>query len=359
MERLLRLLRLSDQDASGPCRLITAVTNRAGSAAADLLSSGDYALAYPTSTILYHGVRTHSAQPLTAEYSSLLGHALRLSNDRYAMELARKIEDRFSFRFMFVRAEFPAIRTELGQPGHPDLDCFIEYMERRLSPEGKKLWLRARERYLRYRNLFDAILKAASASRGRAISRAKAEANSIKAIVDFEVRANRADPNWSFIHGGLDSLADDFFLLNEYVSSAGDERLRKWSTKFGRYMLPPEEVQTIEAVQDLDEQGRLLAEKVAPVLQPLWSFFVALCHALQSDENELTADDGYLLGLVDEVVGENYIALRQFVEFTPDATVEQPSATSEMSASNARLEAENTAVESPKIEETPEPVTPS
>ena len=46
MEALLLLLRLSNQDSSGPCRIITAVTSRAASAAADLLSSGDYALAY-------------------------------------------------------------------------------------------------------------------------------------------------------------------------------------------------------------------------------------------------------------------------------------------------------------------------
>src|SRR4029077_4487517 len=39
METILRLLRLSDQDSSGPCRIITAVTTRAASAAADLLSS--------------------------------------------------------------------------------------------------------------------------------------------------------------------------------------------------------------------------------------------------------------------------------------------------------------------------------
>jgi hypothetical protein len=48
------------------------------------------------------------------------------------------------------------------------------------------------------------------------------------------------------------------------------------------------------------------------------SFFVALCHALQEGENELTAIDAYWLGLVDEVVGENLWTIRIMEEFTPD-----------------------------------------
>ena len=55
--------------------------------------------------------------------------------------------------------------------------------------------------------------------------RAALEARSIKAIVDFEVKANRKKVDWSFSHGGFDSLADDFFILNEYLSAAGHERL--------------------------------------------------------------------------------------------------------------------------------------
>jgi ATP-dependent protease ClpP protease subunit len=38
METILRLLRLTDQDSSPACQIITAVTTMAGSAAADLLS---------------------------------------------------------------------------------------------------------------------------------------------------------------------------------------------------------------------------------------------------------------------------------------------------------------------------------
>jgi hypothetical protein len=153
--------------------------NEAASAAADLLSSGDFAIAYPTSAILYHGVRRQadSLPPLTAEITSLLGQALRMSNDRYAMELARKIEDRFSFRFMVARGEFGKLRTELGKPQMTDLECFVEYIGQRLSPEARKVWRRARDRHSRYRSLFDTILKKTAGGIGK-LSRAQLEANS-------------------------------------------------------------------------------------------------------------------------------------------------------------------------------------
>jgi hypothetical protein len=225
MENLLRLLRLSDQDSADPCRIITVATNRAASAAADLLSSGDYAIAHRHSAILYHGVRRQANAPLTVELSSLLGRVLRLSNDRYAMELARKIEDRFSFRFMLSRPEFDDLRTEMGKPQMSDLECFVEFINRRLSSDAVELWARARARHLRYRNLFDTIGTQTDEKNG--VSRATLEANRIKAIVDFEVRANAGKTDWSFTDGGLESVADDFFLLNEYVSTAEHERLQQ------------------------------------------------------------------------------------------------------------------------------------
>ena len=137
METILRLLKLSDQDSSGPCHIITAVTIRAASAAADLLSSGDYAVAFPNSTILYHGIRQQEPNPLTFETSSMLANLLRLSNDVYAMELAKKIEDRFSFRYIITRDGFDAVRTEHGKPDMSDLDCFVEYIDKQLSLEAK------------------------------------------------------------------------------------------------------------------------------------------------------------------------------------------------------------------------------
>jgi ATP-dependent protease ClpP protease subunit len=50
------LLNAPDQNGSR-CRIITVSTGHAESAAADLLATGDYAIAYPHCSIWYHGTR--------------------------------------------------------------------------------------------------------------------------------------------------------------------------------------------------------------------------------------------------------------------------------------------------------------
>ncbi len=57
MAVLLRLLRGLSQDGQPGPTIITVVTSQAASAAADLLTFGTYALAYPDSSIMFHGGR--------------------------------------------------------------------------------------------------------------------------------------------------------------------------------------------------------------------------------------------------------------------------------------------------------------
>lgn len=53
------------------------------------------------------------------------------------------------------------------------------------------------------------------------------------------------------------------------------------------------------------------------------TFFIALCHALQEEDNELNATDAYWFGLVDEVWGNaDLFSRRLFEEFAPDKSDE-------------------------------------
>lgn len=318
METVLRMLKLSDQNSSGPCHIITAVTTQAASAAADLLSSGDYAVAYPHSAILYHGMRTQENNPLTLEFTSVLTNILRRSNDIYAVELARKIDDRFSFRFLIARNEFGGIRAKRPNQQLSDLQCFIEFIDEKLSSGARQVWQRAKDRHARYSDLFETVLKRVKGDVGK-MTTAQMEAAAIKAIVDFEVKANKTNSSWSFRGGGIERLTDDFFLFNEYLSGFGGERLQRWSTNWGKYILSPQVVQEIESIADEKDRTKRMNEAVEPILEPLTSFFAAFCHALQEGENELTASDAYWLGLIDEVVGEDHLlCLRHFEENQPD-----------------------------------------
>ena len=326
MESILNLLKSSDQDSSPPCRIITAVTRRAGSAAADLLCSGDYAIAYQKSAILYHGVRTYEKDALTLERTSVLTSALRFSSDYYAWDLAQKIESRFMFLFFVTRPRFQQVRQEHPGQSMNDFECFLEIILSNLSPNGKKVCESAKNRYGRYEALLTRI-KPKPGERKRKKRHALLEAAQIRAILDFELAQNRAHAEWTFRHGGLGRLSDDFYLLTEYLESAESTRLKQWCQIFGPIALTKDQMGEIEKIQDEGVRTEKMIEAVRPAVQPLWSFFVALCHA-QEGENLLTATDAYWLGLIDEVMGNPDLAkLRNMMEYKEDPKPKPTSST--------------------------------
>ncbi|HUY15718.1 MAG TPA: ATP-dependent Clp protease proteolytic subunit [Terriglobia bacterium] len=312
-ETILNVLRMTDQDGAEPCHIITAVTTKALSAAADLLSSGDYAVAYPHSLIHYHGLRTAEPNLLTAEYSSRLAAYLRQRNDQYALELAQKIDDRFSFRFVSHLSEYVTIRSQPGKQHLSDLDCFIEFIGGKLSPEGTEIWERAKQRHSRYAQLFYTVMRKVRSSSGPR-ARAKLEAFAIKAIADFEVKANKDNPRWSFRGGGIERLTEDFFLFNEYVTNFSGDRLQRWSADWGKIAVPADRMAEIDAIQDEQAKKTALESEIRSILEPLTAFFAALCHALQEGENQLTATDAYWLGLIDEVIGKDDLFCQRHIE---------------------------------------------
>ena len=308
-ETLLRLLTVSDQDLTIGCRVITVVTNRAASAAADLLSSGDYAIAYPGAQVLYHGTRVSQEKPLTTEWTSMLVDYLRESNNKYATKLARKIIDRFMFRFVTSRDNFDEIRK--NDPSQKtDLDCFLTEIENNLSPQAQEVLKSARKRYNRYAQLLNWVVRKVK-SPGK--PRSRFEAAQIKAIVDFELRKNKNEDDWSFSQGGINTLTDDFFLLNEYLGNYNSGFFKYLCVTYGSFLLTDAETKELDKASKADRQEKEI-EKVSPLLLPVWSFFVALCHALQHGENDLTARDAVWLGLIDEVLGADELPCRRLIE---------------------------------------------
>jgi ATP-dependent protease ClpP protease subunit len=320
MESLLRLLRSPDQNFSDPCRIITVVTRMAGSAAADLLCSGDYAIAYPNSTIHYHGGRVYEETALTKERTTLLSEWLRWTTDYYAWDLARKIERRFRLLFLISRDKFAEVRAA-NSAGMTDFECFLDIVMSKLTDNGKKVCEAARDRYKRYESLLTKIPRPKGAKKRPALL----EAEQIKVILDFELEANKKDSNWTFRYGGLTRVTEDFHLLTEYLESKGDERLSHWCSDFARFAISSSEKAAIDSIEDEKERNKKIIELVQPVIEPVWSFFVALCHALQEGENRLTAKDAYWLGLIDEVLGDQEMFAQRLIrEYKPDPPTEPP-----------------------------------
>lgn len=95
MDALLTILRTPDHDGREH-PITTVVTQLAASAAADLLVSGDYAIAYPGAVIHYHGTRT-SADDLTVENAQAVAGNLEHANEQFALRLGLRIITRLLF----------------------------------------------------------------------------------------------------------------------------------------------------------------------------------------------------------------------------------------------------------------------
>jgi ATP-dependent protease ClpP protease subunit len=326
MLSLLKLLKAKGQDYEEPCDLITVVTRQAASAAADLLSAGNYALAFPDSRVLYHGGRLAEDRPITAERSSFLAQMLRLTNESHAMDLARAIEFRFIFRFIPSRHSFNDIRQKAQNQDMTDLDCFLVLISENLSEIAKEIIQTAGARYAKYGTLVESVLKKTKNLPPNKTP-LEVEAAQIKAIIDFEVRSNKHNQGWSFQFGGMHRLTDDFLLFQEYQSIASSDRFKRWCSQYGKFLISENELNEISQSGNDEEKTQKLIEKASPVLLPIWSFFVALCHTLQQGENDfLTASDAYWMGLIDEVIGdEDLPPVRLLYEEQPDPSAKSRS----------------------------------
>lgn len=202
-----------------------------------------------------------------------------------------------------------------------DLDCFVALISEKLSEQARELVSRARQRHGRYKSLLDGALLVAFKNKSTTLHKrvAQVEAAVIKKIIDFEVANHKADPDWSFHSGGLSRLNDDFFLLNEYIMSSQSEQFKNICERWGHFALTEEQNAELENIPDEGARKEARLAMVRPKFQPLWSFLIALCHALQEGErNYMTALDAFWLGLIDEVIGANLQSPRLLSEFQPD-----------------------------------------
>lgn len=314
-------LKAPNQD-SKTCRVITVVTNYAGSAAADLLALGDYAIAYPAALIHCHGTR-QASEDLTSEKAASIADSLQRSNEAFALRLARKTFRRIVFHFANVRHEFPAIRADLKDElkrDMSDIECFAFALYHRLAdnPGAQNLpkeayFLQQRlEELSRY--VFDQLGEIADKQPLR-----ETEAKILKHILDYELQRPDAD-KWTLSDGGIHDVVTDFTQFTDYMFGPHRGDLDAHISELGILLLDDQELHEYSELEKEEpaESAAWLKQKVEPIVGPLWYFVVALCRLLQQGEYQLAAVDSYWLGIVDEVVGENLPSLRLIAE-NPDA----------------------------------------
>ncbi|MGB2679147.1 MAG: ATP-dependent Clp protease proteolytic subunit [Candidatus Acidiferrum sp.] len=290
-ERILELLRSPHQDGAS-CRIITVARAKAWSAAADLLSAGDFAIAHPGSRLLYHGTRITTPQPVTADHASLLADVLKSSNRRFSASLLEKSAERFLFLLFALRATFEEHRAGAGGRTLSDLDCLQEISCRKAPPAAQKVLRQAANIWDRYHGLVTHFEEQA------AIARLFGETTEIEKImlassISFECENNKTDPQWSLRTGGLNRINEHFFFLDEYFQGTNGACFAMLCERWAPLIIAEDGQELLSA----EEKAR----KFRRYFPPFWSFFIALCHALQRSEHELTAMDAFWLGLIDTV----------------------------------------------------------
>ena len=272
---ILDALRRTTPDDARVSRIITVAAPMAQSAGANLLSAGDWAVALPESSLLYHGCRC----PLPGKYLTAdvarEGRTLHHDHELFAAMLAVDSFKRFSSIFSAHRPLFAQHRAETGNPTLADVDCFHALLRDRLSPVGQKVMDLAVPLARDYDGLFLHFRK--RLRRGRTVTKTHLRQLMLYASAEFEWEtADKGDETWD---AGVGRIADHFYFLNAYFDS---DRLLEWCSARAGSQIAGENAENLDVL-------------------PLRLFSRALCRALQEGENYLTPSDALWLGLIDTV----------------------------------------------------------
>jgi hypothetical protein len=305
------------------CRLITAVTGGAASAAADFLALGDYAIAYPHTQILYHGSRQELDDAVTSQMASSLASSLRQTNEFFAIRLARCAFPRFVLRVSQFKEEFQRYINA------PALALLTTVLRRKLkAPNGRLLTAALRKQKIitalstSVENHFGKFKNA-----GADLPPSEFEMQMLKAIMKYRARIHKKE-SWLLSFSGLEEITEDFNLLHDFHFGTQARDLQKLDRTYGQLFLSDSEKEKYKSFSGSDDdKTKLLSALAEPKIQPIWYFMVSLCRLLQEDDYELGAQEAYWLGIVDEVPGSGLPNIREMAEnvgAAPGAT-EQPS----------------------------------
>lgn len=300
------------------CRIITVATNRADSAAADLLALGDYAIAYPNALIHCHGTRL-SADEITREKAENLAAALKETNEDFALRLARRVFSRMAFHFANLRGEFAeyrqaAIDNKSPRKMESDLECFACAIFAKLSSDLEQLPGLAFANQERLTKMAD-FISAEKIDPEQKRPWAETEAEVLRKLLDYELQ-NQDLAKWTLTGGGINDLVIDFGSLTDFLYGAHHASLEEQVQGFGPLFLEADAVQEFADRRQNNpmDAKAWLHQRVSPIVEPLWYFVVSLCRLIQQGEFRLSATDAYWLGIVDEVIGQRLPTLRLIAE---------------------------------------------
>jgi ATP-dependent protease ClpP protease subunit len=298
------------------CRLITVVTSRAASAAADFVALGDYSIAYPYSDLVYHGTRT-TGEGLTTELATQVARNLQATNEACAGRLARRAFPRFVLRLAQLKNEF----TEYIE-GRP-LRVLTKALQSNLSPANARLVQEAMKKQGTIGDLGSSVWAhiAKFKNGGTNLSVPQFEGEMLRSIVKYKLKLHKEE-RWLLSGSGLQEVTEDFNLLYDFYFGSQKSDMEKWNKMFGELFLSdPQKLEYAALAGTIEEKLNWVVQKSALKLQALWYLMMSICRLLQGADYMLPADEAYWLGLIDELPGSGLPCLRTAAEAQGPAAV--------------------------------------
>jgi ATP-dependent protease ClpP protease subunit len=300
------LIKAPDQDGRR-CRLITVAIGTAASAAADLLALGDYAIAEPQADILYHGSRQAFEQVLTFEGATSIAANLQEANERLALRLARSSFRRIIWRVVQLKEAIEKFRN-----GPEGLEELVAALAAKFTQQNAMLF---REAIARQKSLQEVKTAADNyLKRRKNVAQwptKQLEPELVRAIVDYRSRLHKEEADWLLSRTGMREVASDFNLIHDYASQTKD--LDALLEVYGSLFLTQRQSAEFKSMCK-EEQKAFLESHAADKLEVLWYFVVSLFRLLQTKDYQLTPEEAYWLGVVDEVTGSGLQSDREMIE---------------------------------------------
>jgi ATP-dependent protease ClpP protease subunit len=295
-ERLLRLFRAPRQD-NQRCLLTTVCLGYVASAAADMLSSGDYAIAYSDSTILHHGTLGQHSE-LTLERLREVEETLEFENEYFARKLANRMFRRFATQALLLEA----FRSEQPSPKvtavAADPVQILGTIRQKVQSDHANLISAAVDRFERIQQLFTYVNeKKKSSPLTDPISE---DCAILKLLADFESgvlqqKKSEGEEISGFSGDTIRSIQDNFESLKEFSDGSYLDQARDLCQEKGHYFLTHSEMEEFEQIEDHEEEVKFLIDKTLPRVLPLWFLVMSLCRLLQQGEHRFSAHDAVVV----------------------------------------------------------------
>jgi hypothetical protein len=255
---------------------------------------------------MYHGSRQALEQVLTFEGATSVVANLQEANERLALRLARSSFRRIIWRVIQLKEAIEKFRS-----GADGLEGLVQALTAKFSPANAVLLTEAMTR--------QKALQEVKASADSYLKRFKdveqlpskqLEPELLRAIVNYRSRLHK-DDDWLLSRTGMQEVLSDFNLIQDYASQTKD--MHALLEVYGSLFLTPAQSAEFKS-KSKEEQMTYLESHASDKLEVLWYFMVSLCRLLQTRDYQLTPEEAYWMGVVDEVTGSGLQSDREMIE---------------------------------------------